>query len=82
MSASEIETKEEKVSFFKGLVRRRVPQIIGIYLGVSWGIIQFVEWLVNRYMFSPYLTDLAIVLLLSLIPSSIIIAYYHTPSIE
>jgi len=78
MSSSEIETaKEKEVSFFRELVRRRVPQIIGIYLGVSWGIIQFTEWLVDRYMFSPHLIDLTIVILLSLIPSSIIIAYHH-----
>ncbi len=76
MAASE-EVKKVNVSFFKNLVNRRVPQILGIYIGVSWGIIQFMEWLVNRYMFSPHLIDLALAILLSLIPSSCIVAYYH-----
>ncbi len=71
------ETKETKVSPFKNLINRRVPQIMGIYLAASWGIVQFVEWIVNRYLLSPNLTDLALVILLSLIPSSLIVAYYH-----
>ncbi|MCP5108207.1 MAG: hypothetical protein GY950_32780, partial [bacterium] len=71
------ETKETKVSPFKNLINRRVPQIMGIYLAASWGIIQFVEWIVNRYLLSPNLTDLALVIVLSFIPSSLIVAYYH-----
>ena len=70
-------TEETDASFFKNLANRRVPQIIGIYLGASWGIVQFIEWLVNRYMLSPYLIELTLVILLSLIPSTFIVAYYH-----
>ncbi|MCP5049511.1 MAG: DUF3808 domain-containing protein [bacterium] len=73
----EEKTPEEKQSFFKQLLNRRVPQIIGIYIAISWGIIQFVDWIVNRYLYSPHLTDLALVILMSLIPSSVIVAYYH-----
>lgn len=69
--------KGEKVSFMKELLNRRVPQIMGLYLGGSWGIIQFVEWLVNRYLFSPHLVELALVILGSLLPSVFVIAYFH-----
>ncbi len=75
MASSEVE--KENTSFFKDLVNRRVPQVLGIYISVSFGIIQFMEWLVNRYMFSPHLIDLVLAILLSLLPSSCIVAYYH-----
>ncbi len=71
------EKEEEKQSFFKRMMNRRIPQIIGIYMAVSWGIVQFVDWIVNRYLLSHHLVDLALVILLSLIPSSLIVAYYH-----
>jgi len=76
MSYLENRTVERK-SFINELLTRRVFQIIGFYIAAGWGIIQFTDWVVNRYLLSPYLTDLALVLLLSLIPSSIIIAYFH-----
>jgi tetratricopeptide (TPR) repeat protein len=78
-SAAETGAKEEakQESFFKNLLNRRVPQILGIYIAAGWGIVQFVDWLVNRYLLSPNLVDLALVVLLSLIPSSMIIAYHH-----
>ncbi|RMI14112.1 MAG: tetratricopeptide repeat protein, partial [Calditrichaeota bacterium] len=59
------------------LLRRRVPHILGVYLGAGWAIIQYVDWLVHRYAFSPYLTDFVQVLLVSLIPSVILLAYFH-----
>jgi len=65
------------VSFLKNLLDRRVPQIIGVYFGGSWGVLQFVEWLVNRYMLSPYLTDFSLVILVSLIPTVLVVAYLH-----
>ncbi len=54
---SEKDVKEQQVSFFKSLKERRVPQIAGIYLGTSWGLIQFIEWIVERYGLSPYLVE-------------------------
>lgn len=64
-------------SFFGELRDRRVFQIFGIYLGAGWAMIQFVDWLVNRYYFSPHLTDLVLTLLLSLIPAILMLAYFH-----
>ena len=67
----------KEASFFKDLIHRRVLQIIGVYIAVSWGVIQFLDWIVNRYLLSPYLVDLAMVILMSLIPSTLIVAYFH-----
>jgi tetratricopeptide (TPR) repeat protein/TolB-like protein len=61
----------------KELLKRRVPQILGIYLGISWAIVEAVGFLVDRYLLSTYLVDLSIVILLSLIPSVLILAYFH-----
>ena len=38
-----------RVTWIQNLLDRRVPQILGLYLGASWGVIQFVEWLTERY---------------------------------
>ncbi|MCP4149671.1 MAG: tetratricopeptide repeat protein [bacterium] len=72
-----VKNKEEKVTLFRDLLNRRVPQIMGIYLGASASIVQFTEWLINRYMFSPGLVDLVLVILASLIPSILVMAYCH-----
>lgn len=70
-------SKTQEVTFFKNLLNRRVPYIIGIYLGISWGIIQFVDWIVSRYLLSPHFVDLAVVTLITLVPSITLLAYFH-----
>ncbi len=42
-------------SIVKDLLSRRVPQILGIYLAISWGIVEFVGFLVDRFPVSPHL---------------------------
>jgi tetratricopeptide (TPR) repeat protein len=68
---------DSKVTFFKNLINRRIPQITGIYLGASWGIVQFVDWIANRYLLSPHLVELTFVILISLAPSIFVMAYFH-----
>jgi tetratricopeptide (TPR) repeat protein len=73
-----MENKNQEISLFKNLWQRRVPQTFGIYLGASWAIIEFVSsLLVGRYLLSPHLIDFSIVILLSLIPSVLMIAFFH-----
>ncbi|MCH7679965.1 hypothetical protein IID10_11495 [candidate division KSB1 bacterium] len=69
--------KTESKSLFADLIDRRVPQILGIYLGACWAVVQFVDFLVNRYILSPHLTDVAIVVLISFIPTIMLLAYFH-----
>ena len=56
---------------------RRVPHILGFYLAAGWGVLQFVDWCVNRYILSPHLVDFTLTFILSLIPSILVIAYFH-----
>jgi len=69
--------QKTRVSFFKNLLIRRVPQIVGAYLAASWIMLEFLDWLVNRYPISPYLVDFGMVSLASLIPTVVLIAYFH-----
>ncbi len=59
------------------LIERRVPQISGFYIGAGWGLVQFIEWIVERYGLSPHLPDISLVILFSLIPSVVLIAWFH-----
>ncbi len=64
-------------SFIHDLFKRRVPQIVGIYLAAGWGVLEFVNWLVERYNVSAYLIDLSLVIWASMIPTVLLLAYFH-----
>ena len=76
MTPSDGETIQRR-GLFRDLLDRRVPQIIGLYLGGSWGVLQFLDWIVHRYLLSPLLVDLALTILASLLPTIVTIAYFH-----
>ncbi len=61
----------------KDLLGRRVPQILGLYLGASWVIVEFVNLLVDRFALSPHLIEFCLVVLASLIPTVLMLAYFH-----
>ncbi|MBC8256577.1 MAG: hypothetical protein H8E85_04630 [Candidatus Marinimicrobia bacterium] len=63
--------------FIKKLVDRRVPQILGSYFIGATTLIFFIDWLVVKYEFSEYYTSLALFGLICIIPSVIILAYFH-----
>ena len=62
---------------FKDLLERRVPQILGIYLAAGWGVLEFTDYIVSRYVLSPHLTDLALMAWALIIPSVVLLAYFH-----
>ncbi len=66
-----------RVTWIQDLLDRRVPQILGLYLGAGWAMIQFIAWLTERYDMAANLPDLALVITLSLIPTVIMLAYFH-----
>ncbi len=66
-----------RVTWIQDLLDRRVPQILGLYLGASWGVIQFVEWLSERYGLADNLSHIDLVTTLSLIPTVLMLAYFH-----
>lgn len=66
-----------RVSFFKDLISRRVPQILGGYLAASWILLEFMDWLVRRYPISPHLVEFCLVFLAAMIPTIFLLAYFH-----
>ena len=76
-SGDTVDSKTRKVSPFKDLIQRRVPQILGIYLATSWAIIEFLDWLINRYAISPNIPDIGLAMLASMIPTVLLLAYFH-----
>lgn len=60
------------------LFERRVPQSAGIYAGLSWGLIEFTDAiLVQRMLFSTHYVDLVLWTIPLLLPSVIMLAWYH-----
>lgn len=68
---------QSKISFYKDLWQRRVFQITGIYLIISYLLKLSMGYFANEYMLSPHLTSLVWYILLSLTPSIILISYFH-----
>lgn len=56
---------------------RRVIQYAAIYVAISWGVVQFLDFVTSRYLLSPALTDLALLAALLLFPSVILVTWNH-----
>ena len=56
---------------------RRVLPAVGVYVASSWVVIEILDRLVERYLLSPYLTDIVFWGLYSLIPAVMLIAWTH-----
>jgi len=56
---------------------RRVLPAVGVYVASSWVLIEILDRLVERYLLSPYLTDIVFWGLYSLIPAVMLIAWTH-----
>lgn len=59
------------------LLDRRVPQFLGLYLGATWGFLEFFDWAVDRYLLSPRLVDFVLALLLLFLPTVLVVAWRH-----
>lgn len=57
---------------------RRVPQVLATYAASCWGILQFVDWLTDRYQLSPVLTDFWAYLGVLAAPSVLLLAYFRS----
>jgi len=68
------------VTYFKDLLRRRVPQVVAIYFGACWGLLEFVDFISQHFALSPHLIDLALVGPLLLLPSIVLVTYFHGAS--
>ena len=61
----------------RNLSDRRVPQFLAIYLGASWGLVQFIDFIGSRYGLSPRWTDLTLLAVGLLLPSVALYIYHH-----
>jgi len=73
------EMKESRLSlpFHKDLWQRRVIQISALYIALAFLVRLGTEYMVGEYNLSPNLTILIWYILLSLIPSIILVSYFH-----
>ncbi len=54
-----------------------MPYFVGAYVAVSWGLVQAVDWIVDRYALSGHLVDLSLTLFLLLLPTAAMLAWRH-----
>jgi len=66
-----------KKSFINTLLERRIPQILGSYLVAGTSLILFIEYLINKYQFPSHYPTLALFALIGILPSVIILSYFH-----
>lgn len=59
------------------LLRRRVPQFVGLYLLSGWAVLEFVDWAVRQYSLSPTISNFVVAILLLLLPSVAWLAWRH-----
>lgn len=59
------------------LLERRVPHIVGAYLAAGWLVLEFTDWVVNRYVLSSHLTDFVVAGWLLLLPAVFMVAWFH-----
>jgi len=50
------------------LLRRRIPQVVGIYLAAAWGLLEFTDWTVVRFELDAPLVTLVLAGLALLLP--------------
>lgn len=64
-------------NFITELRDRRILPAVGVYVASVWVVIEILDRLVDRYMLSPYLSDIVFWGLYSFIPAVTIIAWTH-----
>ncbi|GAB5534058.1 MAG: tetratricopeptide repeat protein [Rubricoccaceae bacterium] len=64
-------------SLWAQALERRVPQILGLYVGGATSAVLFVEFLVKRYALSPYLVDALLMTVVLAVPAVAALAYWH-----
>ena len=52
-------------------------QFFAAYLVAAWTLLQFVDWVLNRYNISPYWVDILLWFFIGIIPSLLIYLYHH-----
>ena len=61
----------------KKILNRRIPQILGSYFIAGTSLVLFIEYLVEKYEFPIYLPTMSLIALIGILPSVLILAYFH-----
>jgi tetratricopeptide (TPR) repeat protein len=69
-------TTEQK-GFIAELFTRRVPQIMGVYIGACWLTVEMGEWAAEQLGLAPGLVAYVFVLMIALLPSVAVLAWNH-----
>ncbi len=70
-------TIEENSSLLQKLWDRRILQFTFSYVIGAFAVVQLIDWLSKRYVFSPVWTDIIFVFLAALLPSVLLFTYFH-----
>jgi len=68
---------EMLTSLTRNLFERRVPQVLLIYAGASWAIVEATAFMVDDFLLSPHWTRIVMAALVLLLPSVAMLAWYH-----
>lgn len=63
--------------FGRNLLRRRVPQIVGLYIAAMWMAVEMGDWVTDRFGLTTSLTSYLFVAMAILLPSVALLAYGH-----
>lgn len=61
--------------FWSELLRRRIPQVAGIYLAAGWGVLEFTQWAVAQFQLPASLVLWLAGLLAVLLPVPVVLAW-------
>jgi tetratricopeptide (TPR) repeat protein len=64
-------------SFLKELFKRRVPQILGLYVAATWMMIEIGDWVTGRFQMPAHITSYIFVGMAVFLPSVCILAYQY-----
>ena len=64
-------------SLLANLMRRRVPQIAGMYIAAVWLVIELGDWVTERFSLPGNLTSYVFIAMLVMLPAVLLVAYNH-----
>jgi adenylate cyclase len=62
-------------SFLTELSRRRIPQVLGVYLAAGWGLLEFTDWLTGAFGLSVGITLAVLGIWAALLPAAMVLAW-------
>ncbi len=69
-------SSETNKTWIQQLWDKKVPQYLGTYFAVGFGLLQFVEFLTTRYDLSQYLVDKYLLVWFTLVPAITVLIYF------